>query len=439
MSNDSKIRTRIAPSPTGLFHVGTARTALFNYLYAVQNGGEFLVRIEDTDKVRSKVEYEEDILAGLKWLGLNWSGEIVRQSDNASKHLLEANRLVEQGNAYHKDGAIWFKVEPDQEVKFNDLVRGEVSFKTNDLEDFVIVRSSGEPIFYLVGIVDDHDMGITHIIRGEDLLSNTPKQILIAQALGYEPLCYAHLPLILNPDKSKLSKRHGATSLSDYKQDYLPESLINFLSLLGWHPSTDQEFFDLAGLINNFQLNRVSKSGAVFDLAKLKSINNYYIQAKPTVELGNLLKPYRPDYLDDDKYFKVIDILKSRLEKLSDFTNLCQVFGPLTDYSAQQLIFKKSTFDKTLKAIELALVDFQDADFESMVTLEHALAQIVFKNNLTNGDVFWPVRVALSGQEKSPSPVEMLWVLGQAESLRRINLAYDKLMNSQKNQEPSHE
>lgn len=427
MADKTLIKTRIAPSPTGLFHIGTARTALFNYLFAKQNGGEFLIRIEDTDKVRSKLEYEEDILTGLKWLGLETSGEIVRQSDRSQQHLAEVDRLLKQGKAYQKDGAIWFKVPRDEKVEFTDLVRGKISFDTNDLKDFVIVRSDGSPIFYLVGIVDDHDMGITHIIRGEDLLSNTPKQILIGRALGYSDFTYAHLPLIFNADRSKLSKRHGATSVKDYRLDYLKESLINFLVLLGWHPSNDREFFSLAELIDHFDLSRVSKSGAIFDLDKLRSINNYYIKNSNDTDLEKILLPYRPANLEDKVYVKSIPILKDRLEILTDFTHLASVFGPLVDYPVQQLIFKKSDLAKTKLALELALKDLINVDFESMVTLEHILSEIVLKNNLTNGDVFWPVRVALSGLEKSPSPIDMLWVLGEKESLKRIKLAISKL------------
>jgi glutamyl-tRNA synthetase len=421
------IKTRIAPSPTGFLHIGTARTALFNYLFARQNKGQFVLRIEDTDKARSKPEYEEDIINGLKWLDLNWDEEIVRQSDRTDRHLQQANRLVEMGVAYEKDGAIWFKVPQDQEIKFNDLIRGEVSFQSNDLEDFVIIRSDGSPIFYLVGIVDDHDMGITHVIRGEDLLSNTPKQILIARALGYSELTYAHLPLIFNTDRTKLSKRHGAAALTDYQKDYLPSTLINFLGLLGWHPSDDREIFSLEDLVSDFQINRVSKSPAIFDIDKLNSINNYYIKNMDNGDLQNLLLPYKPKNISEDRFQKAVPILKDRLAKLSQFESLASVFGNINDYDSDLLIFKKSTKEKTLLSLSIILDLLPITDCESMVSIEDVLSKIVKDNNLTNGDVYWPVRVALSGLEKSPSPIEMLWVLGPEESIKRIEKAINKL------------
>lgn len=433
------IITRIAPSPTGAFHIGTARTALFNYLFAKQNDGQFLLRIEDTDKQRSKKEYELDIIDGFKWLGLSWDKEMVRQSDRLQHHLDAVDQLVKEERAYKKDGAVWFKVPNEEIITFNDLVRGEVSFHSKDIEDFVILRSDGTPIFYLVGVVDDFDMGITHVIRGEDLLSNTPKQILIARALGFTEMTYGHLPLIFNSDHTKLSKRHGATSVTDYrKKGYLPEAMNNFLALLGWHLSEKfqipnpksqnkaEEFFTLDELVKEFDLSRVSKSGAIFDIQKLNSINNHYLKLKDDAGLEELLVDYKGK-LSDGSFKKAVSVLKNRLNYLSEFQDLAKVFGEIPDYDKSILVFKKSNQDDTLKALDLVLQAINQVDFESMVNLEQMLSEIVSQNNLTNGDVFWGTRVALSGLEKSPSPVEMLWVLGKEESQKRLQKAIEDL------------
>ena len=266
----------MAPSPTGNFHIGGARTALFNFLYARKHEGKFIIRIEDTDKERSKKEFEEDIIESLNWLGLKYD-ELYRQSDREEVYKKYLKKMLDLGSVYIKDGeqVIRFK-NPNKKIKFNDLIRGDIEFDTTELEDFIIAKNVNEPLYHLAVVVDDHEMAITHIIRGEDHISNTPRQILIQEAIGAERPLYAHLPLILAQDRSKLSKRkHGeAVSVNYYRQKgILPQALINYLALLGWNPGTDEEIFTLNELIKVFDLSRVHKGGAMFDEKKLAWVN----------------------------------------------------------------------------------------------------------------------------------------------------------------------
>lgn len=434
-----KTRTRIAPSPTGLFHIGTARTALVNYIFAKQNKGEFLLRMEDTDAARNKPEYEEDIKNGLTWLCLKWEGEIVYQKNRVDRYREIVDELVKKGAAYKKDGAVWFKIPPGM-VKFTDLIRGEVEFDSKDIKDFVVTRSDNSPIFYLSGVVDDHDSQITHVIRGEEHLSNTPKQILLLQALGWCLPTYAHLPLILNPDRSKMSKRKDPVSITrDFKQNgYLPEAMINYLALLGWHPSenlksgilnleSDADIYRLDELIKFYNISKMQHGGAVFDIEKLDSINHHYIQKMSDTELGGALEKYRGD-ISKDIFAKFISITKPRLKKLADITQDMDWLKKPVAYDPSLLIFKKSTTESTLTA--LRAVQSTMLTYEVNIKVDEingALEQVVKENNLTNGDVFWSVRVALSGLEKSPPPAEMMWVIGKEETTTRIKKAIGKL------------
>ncbi|KKT14489.1 MAG: Glutamate-tRNA ligase [Parcubacteria group bacterium GW2011_GWC1_43_30] len=270
-----KIITRFPPSPTGNFHVGSARTALFNFLFARKNNGKFILRIEDTDKARSKKEFEDDIFESLEWLGLKYD-EFYRQSDRGKIYRTYIEKILDDGSIYEdEDKIIRFK-NPNKKVKFNDLVRGEIEFDTTELKDFIIAKSVDEPLYHLAVVIDDFESNITHVIRGEDHISNTPRQILIQEAIGAPRPIYAHLPLILAPDRSKLSKRkHGESVSLNYYRDkgYSPEAMINYLALLGWNPGTEQEIFTLDELINVFDFSRVHKGGAIFDEKKLAWVN----------------------------------------------------------------------------------------------------------------------------------------------------------------------
>ncbi len=463
-----KIRTRIAPSPTGYLHIGTARTALFNYLFAKKHNGEFLLRIEDTDTERSRKEYEDNITTGLSGLGLNWAGEVVRQSErveiykNYLVQLIEAKKAfycfhtqdeltAEQENqklekvAYKhecdhkhlataelnpKDGGGIIRLKtPYKKIIVKDLIRGEIEFDTSLLGDFSLAKSLDEPLYNFAVVVDDHEMEITHVIRGEDHLANTPKQILIQEALDFKQPEYAHLPLILAKDRSKLSKRHGAVSVMEYKNSgYLPEAIINFLALLGWHPQDEREIFSLEELIKEFDLTRVQKSGAIFDTEKLDSINNYYIKQLVPAELGHLLKPYLDERTPtEEQLIKIAHLFQDRLRKLSDIKEIAGFIFNLPNYESSLLTWKDTPREKTRDNLETVLMVLEKMSSDSFDIDSLTTEVIPLANKIGRGEVLWPLRVALSGLDKSPSPFEIMEVLGKEESINRINKALNKI------------
>src|SRR6185312_17392461 len=280
-----KVVVRIPPSPTGYFHIGRARTALFNYLFAKKHGGRIIFRIEDTDKERSKKEYEEDIIASLHWLGITYDEGPFKQSERGEIYKKHIQRILANGTAYisvESEGAnkevIRLK-NPNKIITFTDLIHGDITFDTTELKDFVIARNIDDPLYHLTVVVDDYEMGVTHVIRGDDGISNTPRQILLQEALGAIRPVYAHVPLILAPDRSKMSARHGATSLRDFRnRGYLPEAMVNFLGLLGFNPGGERELYTLKELSEIFDLSRVNKAGAVFNIDKLNWFNREYIK-----------------------------------------------------------------------------------------------------------------------------------------------------------------
>ncbi|MEX2013363.1 MAG: glutamate--tRNA ligase family protein [Parcubacteria group bacterium] len=288
---NQKIITRFPPSPTGSLHIGNVRTALFNYLFAKHGGGDFIVRVEDTDKTRSKKEYEENMFENLKWLGLEIDGEVWRQSERTDIYKKYLRKLIDENKAYisieteGENREVVRLKNPNKVVTFNDLIRGEVSFDTTELGDFIIAKNIDEPLYHLAVVIDDFESGITHVIRGEDHISNTPRQILIQEAIGAPRPLYAHLPLILAQDRSKLSKRkHGESVSLDYYRlkGYSREAIINYLALLGWNPGTEQEIFTLEELIKVFDLSRVHKGGAIFDEKKLAWVNRKHFNLGKT-------------------------------------------------------------------------------------------------------------------------------------------------------------
>ncbi len=385
-----KVVTRFPPSPTGALHIGNVRTALFNYLFAKHSGGDFIVRVEDTDKARSKREYEESMLESLSWLDLKRDGELWRQSDRTEIYKKYLHKLIDEGKAYisreiegENREVVRFK-NPNQIVSFEDLIRGTVQFDTTELEDFIIAKSMDEPLYHLAVIIDDFEAGVTHVIRGEDHISNTPRQILLQEAIGASRPLYAHLPLILAPDKSKLSKRkHGeAVSLDFYRQKgYLPQAVINYLALLGWNPGTEKEIFTLEELIKEFDLAKVQKSGAIFDEKKLEWVNKQHV---------NLLSP--------EEKLKII---------ARDFDTETI---PVLD--TEKISWKKISKEETLKHLENAKkILEEEGDLMSYAEREG------------KGNVLWPVRYALTGLEASPDPFIILEILGKEESLKRLEKA----------------
>jgi glutamyl-tRNA synthetase len=440
----SKIRTRIAPSPTGVLHVGTVRTALINFLVAKKLGGEFVVRIEDTDKERSTKEFEENILSGLSALGLEHD-KLYRQSEDVKHHVDAIATLLESGAAYEseeeskkEEGKMTTVVRlknPGKEITFTDLVRRDVTFDTTELGDFVIARTKDDPLYHLAVVVDDARMNISHVIRGEDHISNTPRQILIQEALGYERPIYAHLPLILGADKSKLSKRHGAVSIDEYiEMGYLKESLINYLALLGWHPVGEQEIFTLDELIKEFELERVQKGGAIFSLEKLDWINKEHLEKlsdKEYLEGLHLEEIKNLPQHSEGKMEKVLPLVRERLHKFSDFnTEEIAFFFDTPEYEIENLLFKgKGELQDAKKHLEYVKNTLSELENDAWSDAETLKASIWdYASEVGRGDVLWPLRYCLSGLDKSPDPFTILPILGKEESLKRIDIAIEKIV-----------
>ncbi|MCX6715815.1 MAG: glutamate--tRNA ligase [Candidatus Taylorbacteria bacterium] len=436
--------TRFAPSPTGYFHAGSYRTALFAYIYAKQHLGKFILRIEDTDRERSKKEYEDNIMDSLKWLGLIHD-EFYRQSDRGDIYKKYIQKFIDSGQAYvsketpkepgGRTEVIRFR-NANKKVAFDDLIRGKVEFDTTELGDFVIAKTIDEPIFHLVNVVDDFEMKVTHVIRGEDHISNTARQILIYEALGAPIPLFAHIPLLLAADRSKLSKRNGAVPITEYrKKGYMPEAVINYLALLGWHPADDAEILSFADIIREFSLKRVQKSGAIFDEEKLKWFNRQYLQKLSDQQFIENAETFLPEWMGT-KSGTLKRILPLLRDKISSFGEIQQLFGAggelafvsnMHEYPPGMLLWKKNP-DKTAAKIHLTeckniLEKIKPENFTTEAVKNSVLPYAEIKGR---GDVLWPLRVALTGQEKSPDPFVSASILGKDGSLERLDAAIKK-------------
>lgn len=457
-----KITTRFAPSPTGPLHIGTIRTALFPYLFSVKNKGTFILRIEDTDKERSKKEWEDELIKGLNWLEIKWDEGPFRQSERGDLYEEKLKKLVEDGHAYYcfctkeeveaqkqylmsigespvyngrcrdlpketvekylKEGkpyVIRFRTPLNKVISFNDIIRGKIETNTSTMGDFVIAKDFKNCLFNFTCAVDDMEMKVTHVIRGEDHIPNTPKQILIINALGEKEPEYAHLSLILGTDKKKLSKRTGKTSLSDYIRDgYLPESILNFIAFLGWNPGTEKEIYTMEGLINDFSLEKIQKSPAIFNIDKLDWLNGLYIRKMPIEELTKACIPYIDGIKNEPLEYlvKIVSLYQERLKKLSEINELTDYFfkDKLT-YEKDLLLWKEMSFEDVKKSLERVYdVILNDGDI-----LEEA-------NKETNrGNILWPLRAALTGKKNSAGPIDIVNVLGKEKSLKRIKEAIE--------------
>ncbi len=397
-----KVVVRIPPSPTGFFHIGRARTALFNYLFAKHHGGEIVFRLEDTDKERSKKEYEQDIIDSLSWLGITYDRGPFRQSERTEVYKEYIQKMLNNGTAYishETEGenreVVRFK-NPNKIVAFTDGIRGEISFDTTELGDFVIARNINEPLYHLTVVVDDHEMGVTHIIRGDDGISNTPRQILLQEAIGAKRPQYTHLPLILGSDRSKMSARHGATSLRDFKNaGYLPQSIVNYLALLGWNPGTEQEIFTMQELIEQFDLKKVQKGGAIFDPKKLDWVNKEHIKLLPAEEQRMLM----------------VKSIESEPYMTGE-----------PEYAVEGLVWKNDPKEATLKHLEKSLEIISNCS-----TSDVAQKLMEYAEGVGRGSVLWPVRFALTGAKASPDPLVLLEIIGKEKSMQRINKAIELL------------
>jgi len=504
-----EVRTRIAPSPTGFLHIGTARTTLFNYLFAKNNQGSFILRIEDTDIERSNPEFEKDILENLKWLGIEWSeGPDIggpfgpyRQSERLNIYAKYLEKLLKENKAYYcfcseeeledqrqyamtigkpwhyngkcaqlsqkevekylaegKPSIIRFKVSA-KKVEFNDLIRGKIEFESSLIGDFSIAKDISTPLYNFAVVIDDFEMKVSHVIRGEDHISNTPKQILIQEALDFPQPKYAHLPLILGPDRTKLSKRHGAVAISEYqKQGYLPETLVNFMAFLGWNPGGEREIYSLPSLIKEFSLEKVQKGGAIFNVKRLDYLNGFYIRQRSVDKLTELCLPYLieeglitpvfkteqypPAYggmeisqnyrisetkeeINFDYLKKIISIYQERLKKLSEISELTDFFfKDKLAYEKELLKWKGMTDEEVFQSLDKLEKILSEIKLESFI--KENLNKIIlpeaekYGKMGDRGYLLWPLRAALSGKKASPDPLEIAEIMGKEKVLKRI-------------------
>lgn len=486
----TSIRVRFAPSPTGSLHVGNVRAGLFNWLFARKYGGTFVLRIEDTDKERSEQCYIDELLQGISWLGLDWDegpepigagGQLAldgvsekgefgpyRQSERTAIYKKYLQQLIESGDAYYcycskedieaqrqamlsqglppkynghcrntpaperkTPEVIRFKV-PEVKVEFKDLVRGKVVFDAALFGDIIIAKDLDTPLYNFAVVVDDALMQISHVIRGEDHLSNTPKQILMQRALGFAEPIYAHIPLILNADRSKMSKRFSDTALLNYRErGYVPEAMINFLALLGWHPRGDKEVLSREELIAEFDIDRVQQSGAVFNEEKLDWLNREHIKAMPIAEVAALAAPFFAKQnivvRDEALLERVIAVQIARAKTLEDLATASAFFFAVPEYEPKLLIWKdNSTLKEVAEVLSAARVVINGIAAEDFnrETLTACLPLIVGERS--RGVVLWPLRVAVSGHANSPDPIEIMSVIGKDESLHRIDAAIKK-------------
>ncbi len=475
------VRVRFAPSPTGYLHVGAARTALYNYLFARHSGGTFILRSDDTDKTRSTEEFQEDILEHLRWLGLDWDEGLAiggrhgsyQQSDRYDRYSGVAHEFVRQGHAYYSfataeqldtfkrearaagtspayDGSleppyedmskrlaagdtavVRFKVPRPGETTFADVVRGDMRFDHAQVDDFVILRSDGTPTYHLASTVDDVDYGITHVIRGEDLLSSTPKHILLTQAMGGEPAIYAHLSLLMGPDGKKLSKRHGDTAMSAYREaGYLPEAMNNYLALLGWNIGDDETIVSLGEMVERFDLSTVSKNPAVFDHKKLEWMNGVYIrdmtdEAFTTLTLPLVESAVGRELSEEDiaNYDKLVPLIKERTKLLPQVAEQAVFFFTDIEEYDEPSWGKVMAVDEGPIALDAAISALTDLDPWTTESIDDALRKMLEETGLSARKGFQPVRVAISGSMVSPPLFESLEILGRPESLKRLHTA----------------
>lgn len=473
--NSTKIRVRFAPSPTGFLHIGGLRTALYNYLFARKNKGIFVLRIEDTDRTRYVEGAIENIIRTLQTTGLTYDegphkdGEYgpYIQSERLNIYQTHAKMLVESGNAYYcictperlegvrhiqeqsklptmydgkcreageKEGVVRLKVPKDGETSFMDIIHGQVAVQNRLVDDQVLLKSDGFPTYHLANVVDDHLMEITHVIRGEEWISSVPKHVLLYQAFGWNIPAFAHLPLLLNADKSKLSKRQNDVSVENYlEKGYLPQALVNFVALLGWNPTADREIYSLEELIAHFDLGKVNKSGTVVNFEKLDWMNGEYIKKMPVVELTELCIPYLQKNglptKEKEELYGVITVEQERMKRLDEVGEETRWFFEEPIYDPELLVWKKSTSVETIEAIQNLLRYIAELDNLYCTTqeLEKRILDWIGEKGYDRGTYLWPLRVALSGKEKSPSPFMLLSLLKKEKSLERLQKAKELL------------
>ncbi|MBD3225796.1 MAG: glutamate--tRNA ligase [Caldithrix sp.] len=475
---------RFAPSPTGLLHVGGARTAIFNWLYARQNHGRFLLRIEDSDRKRSNEKNVQQITEGLQWLGLEWDNEIVFQSHQRDAHIKTVEQLLHGGKAYRcfcskveieqrrtgvsreedeykydgkcrhlspdrlkefiaeeKSYAIRFKA-PQGMVKFNDLIHGEITIHNETIEDFILLRSDGTPTYNLAVVVDDYNMNITTVLRGDDHLNNTSKQILIYKAMNWPEPQFGHMPMILGPDKKRLSKRHGATAIGEFRDNgILPEAMFNYLCLLGWATGDDTEIMDRSEILQRFDINQINKSAAVFDYQKLYWMNGKYVAKLPDKALYGIIENwlieqgYPLSQLADDRFLMLVKLQQIRSKTLAELKQSLNLFfkEPHTyEEKGVRKYFMKQLFEDLLKKVHLRLTQTEPDVFDSVNELENLIRAFAEENNVSAAKVIHPIRLALTGSTASPGIFELMYILNRQAVLLRIQKALEYIQQLKK-------
>jgi len=463
---NSKLRVRFAPSPTGQLHLGGARTALFNWLFAKHHNGSFLVRIEDTDTLRSKDKFTEQICQSMKWLGLNWDDELIFQSKRTDLYLAAIQTLLESGQAYRcfaskdeldsyrsKDGSFFYpeiwrnrseneiqakldnkspftirlKTPKEGIVSFSDEIYGSIKVDNSEIDDFIIARSDGRPVYNLVVVVDDHDMEISHIIRGEDHVANTLKQIYIYEALNYSIPIFAHLPMILGADKKRLSKRHGATGVQTYQDlGYTSDVLLNHLALLGWNPGTEQDIFSVDDIIAQFDIKRVQKKSAVFNIQKLNWISAQHIMILPSNSIYNHIKQLNPSWgsnFDTPYVLNVINLLKQRSKTIVDFIDSSHYFFNNPNQFDKKTMRKCWKPDTTTQIIESLLIELNRLSEWNSTSIEGIIKKYAEENKILIGKIIQPTRLAISGVSGGPSLFSIMELLGMKVCISRLNYA----------------
>ncbi len=461
------IRTRIAPSPTGQLHIGVLRTALYNYAFARQNQGQFILRIEDTDQKRFVPGATENLIQALKDYGLVYDEGPFYQTQRLDIYQKYIKILLDQGLAYycfctqdrlaqakelqrqlkqipkydrhclsltkaeidtklaaHTPFVIRLKVPDQQIIEFDDLIRGKIKINSQDIDDQVLIKSDGIPTYHFAVVVDDHLMNISHVMRGDDWISSTPKQTILYRYFGWTPPVWIHLTNLLNPDgKGKLSKRHGATSAQAFLDDgFLPQAVLNYLMLLGWNPGTDQEIFSLDDFVKAFSLDRLHKKQPRFDIKKLTDFNIHYLQASTDQELAHRLKPFLPD-LKSDTILALVPLIKPRIHTLKDAVSLCQYFWTDPDYDQNLLLQRGLTKDLAKDILSQAKTTLDSASDWSFDTIQNNLLDLIKKNNWNTGQFFMVFRVAIAGSPITPPIVESLPILGKDKAIHKLDHA----------------
>ena len=429
LQDKSQVRVRFAPSPTGFLHIGSARTALFNWLYAKNQKGKFLLRIEDTDIERSKKEYLDELLSSLKWLGMETDEELFFQSKRIPVYKKYAKKLLDEDKACYeeteKGKAVRFK-NPKEKLVFNDVIKGKIEFDTNVFDDLVLMKSDGTPTYNFACVIDDAEMKITHIIRGDDHISNTPKQIMLYSALSIKPPKFVHIPLILGEDRSRMSKRHGATAIADYKEKgYFPEAIVNFLALMGWSPKDDREKLSTEQIIKLFSLKSIKSTPAVFNIKKLEWLNSEYIKSYPPEKRADFISAslvkkgvLKQDY-DREWFVKLVNIYSTRICNVDDFIAKTEfLFKEKIEYEPEAV---KEHIDKeALSHIEKYKERIEALDVYDEKSLESAAKKLAEELNIHWSKIIHPVRVAVTGSSASPGIFEVLVLLGKERVIKRL-------------------